>query len=1165
MVLETLETLWETKAQTSAEWALACATVWQEVRNGARADAALALAMDIAPDWAPPYEEEARVRSSRGHLAFAVEAAQRVIELRSNPEDTRYWSAFIGAEFFKAGEYDKALDYLQRGEPEEPEWTYWYQRAVCNERTGDFAQARDCFARAASMRVPEIPDALRIGALHYYQGALADAATALETVSTSSDDVEVERLALLSRALLRLERADEAVTCLRARVRERDSAELVKIAALAEELAGNPDEAVDEYRTAIENHGLALEHRLARALQAAGRTEEAVETWVAASEPHDVLNDLDTEPDPDFSASARGATARVHDKDWGAAVPALKRLAASASSADNVKRTYRQLGHALAAGGQLDEALHAFMRASDELTPHPSETARDYAPLGSFERYAAAYETLPIESNVVLYESFHGVRTGCNPLALCQHLLRERPDLHHVWAVKDDAAIHSDLLGHPKVSFVRLNSEGYRLHLATAAYLISNNTFPRYFVRRDRQVYLNTWHGIPWKTLGRDIAENPFYYDNIARNLLQATHLAFPDEHTARIMLEAHAIDSISTAQLIIAGQPRMDNTLTLDEDKKRDLRSRLGVVGNERTVLYAPTWRGSNESPDTSIAPYVDAISALAQIPGARLLLRVHYLISRKLELRKFPGNVTIVPEDIDTNELLAVSDVLVSDYSSLIFDYAALDRPIIKYVYDLDDYTSERGLYFSIDDVPGVSCTTESELHAEARQAIQSAKPAGWSTWPTAGTWKNEDGKATERVATALFADDSESVTKPERDPHRVLVTIGALYPNGITRSLRNLIASDPETTSDVQLLLAKGVLNNPLSHDAATELRKSLDITPTTYHRVFTRRENLAWARLRAANQKIEGGLREVLRRRFQRDRRRVFGDVKFSAAVDFSGYNLHQSALIGLGFPSETRTVYVIHNDFEQERLLKYPSLRSTGTILSNFDVLASVSESTRKINQENLEREFSVPPELHFTMPNTINLHSILLQGAETLDDDLAEWFAAPGPHVVIAARLSVEKNHAAVLDVLADFARTGAVVPRIAFFGDGPRKAELIRQAKDLGIADRIFFAGHRSNPYPAMKRADALLLPSLHEGQPMVLLEAMTLGTPVVCTNIPGPASLLEDGRFGLLVDPTPEGLTAAITAIVDDTLAAPEVFDPRAHQRAAVDAFRNAIGRSS
>src|SRR5699024_4942494 len=104
----------------------------------------------------------------------------------------------------------------------------------------------------------------------------------------------------------------------------------------------------------------------------------------------------------------------------------------------------------------------------------------------------------------------------------------------HVWSILPDAEIHPHLLGRDNVVFVRKGSPGYQQHLATAAFLINNSTFETHFAKREGQTFINTWHGIPWKTLGMDQKTERFEYGNIARNLLHADAILAPDNHTQK-------------------------------------------------------------------------------------------------------------------------------------------------------------------------------------------------------------------------------------------------------------------------------------------------------------------------------------------------------------------------------------------------------------------------------------------------------------------------------------------------------------------------------------------------------------------------------------------------------------------------------------------------------
>lgn len=960
-----IETLWETSARTSAPWALGCALGWFEVGQTHRGDLALDQALQLSPDWVVLFEEQARVQAGRQHMAEAVRAAQRVIELHDSPDATRQWSEFIGHQLFSGGRRREALPHLLRGEPQVPTWLYWYRRAVCSEQVEDPTDAAACYRRAADLRVPTVSAELRTAALHYYQGAIPQVVAQLDRLSAPapSRQAETERILWRSRALLRLEHADEAVRHLRSRDRASDSPELAQVAALAEELTGDLDRAVAEYRTAIDRHGLSLQHRLARCQHGLGQISGAVETWLTATDHLAPLTGLDPELDPDFDPSVQTVAAHLDRGDWQAGVAGLRRLAGSASSSDNVRRLHQRLGHALAATGQHELALSAFRRASNDLLPHASEAEASFAPIGKFERYAAAHEALPLDHDTVLYESFQGAQTSCNPLALCQHLLRERPDLHHVWAITGHTPIHESLRGHPRVSFVQIHSDGYRLHLATAGTLITNNSFPLIFVRREGQKYLNTWHGFPWKTMGRDIAGHSFAYGNLARNLLQATHLAFPDEHTARVMTESTDVAHLITAQMMTAGQPRVDRTLTLDHETKQRLRARLGLVSDGPVVLYAPTWRGSIGAVDASVAPYVTAVKTLTRVADAQVLLSLHHLVAKELDHDKLPGNITVVPPDIDTNELLSIVDVLVSDYSSVIFDFAALGRPIIKYVFDHDTYGTNRGLYFSIDDVPGTSCTDEAQLLEAVTCAAQGADATGWSTLPTASAWLGDDGHVTGRIVRALF---DHEVPEPadQVDPERVLISAKDRDPHATDQETGAFLAAHPETAQHVQLMVDKFSVDQPENARAVSSLHQHVDFTLVMDQRCATRRENLAWARLEACDQPITGTMLAVLQSRMTRERRRMFGRSRFEEVLDLGGHDLHRTALTALGFPEETTTIHLLRGDVERESSEPLAPLDPALRLMGQFDVLASPDETTRSANERHLAAMYSVSTALH---------------------------------------------------------------------------------------------------------------------------------------------------------------------------------------------------------
>lgn len=1168
--LAVIDEIWESRAQSSAEWALACAKAWYDNEQVWRGDIALSHGFSLDPDSSALIEEQANNRRWRGQNAPAIEAATRMVERSANAEEARKWHDLIGELCYAAEDYGAAAEHLGAGGASPDDWRYWYRLASSRERFAGGTGSDAAYAEAATRAGLTGPSELHPAELHYLSGDMQGVIDDLEGRTVSGAAVIRERISLLARALVRLERLDEARRILVSDAACDVDPALLALRGLVDELAGDPGAAMGHYERALMPHSAAapLEtgeraavlRRSARAAGAAGRPKLAVAAWLDALTHESSLKRLDDEVDPSYAWLVSMARQAIRRGELSRASRFLERLASASSSWRNQLRVCWNLARVRDALGDDDGAWEALRWSSGWLLPHADETEPGFKHPGPLEMYIEAAQELPIAENVVLYESFHGSKVACNPYALCLELVRQAPELQHVWAVQEGAHIPPELVEHPSVSFVRINSQGYRRHLATAKYLINNTSFPRYFIRRRGQRYLNTWHGVPWKKLGRDVSGDPFAFDNIARNFLQATHIALSDEHTKSVLLRSQDVKDLVTASVVISGQPRVDRTVNLSEELRRSIRARMGVKPGERLVAYLPTWRGAVDMVEEAVGPFLAAVRAMAEADRVRVAVRVHHFISSALRARGAPENVIIVPDDIDTNDLLGATDLLVSDYSSVLFDYAPLQRPIVKYLYDWEEYSEERGLYFPSADVPGRDCLRETDLSRVVQEELERSGSVDWTSCATAPYWSRDDGGASARVI-ASFLDDRAEVVEEQFMDGIIALATASLNPNGITRSLRNLIGAVPELAERSRIVIPRGALANLANRDVADELHERSSFTLTTQRVVATRRENQAWRQLRTSRSQLSPGHVEVLRSRMQRERRRTFGSVTFSAAIDFDGYGLYQTALTGLGFPEQTRSVYVLHMEFEGERRLKYPYLRATAKLLDQFDVLASVSESAMIANRDGLSRAFGVPPEKHAAMPNTIDIGAIRDQAEEPLETDLETWFSRPGAHVVVAGRLSPEKNQGALLDAMALLTAEELAGLRVCFLGDGPRMAELVRQASRLGLSDRVLFAGHRNNPYPAIRRADALFVTSLHEGQALVLMEAMTLGTPVVSTDITGPSSVLDGGRLGVLVPPTPVGLKAGLLRARAGDLLSPDEFDPDAYQRDAARAFAEVV----
>ncbi len=349
-----------------------------------------------------------------------------------------------------------------------------------------------------------------------------------------------------------------------------------------------------------------------------------------------------------------------------------------------------------------EHGLSAYLSDSAEslvLYSAPREQhARVMADENAKARYPQWLRELPLREDLVLFESFLGKTYAGNPRYLYEALRLARPDLHCVWAYQGSEAIPGDP---PRVR--RGSAEYFRL-LAQAKYRVNNVLFPVHG-RKPETVYLQTWHGTPLKRLGYDIQVAGPEAD--ARDNLRAEARGWS------LLLSANPYSTGYPAARLRLPRPSAGGRLSLgrclgraDRRCERTCRraGRAGLRQDRRYLLYAPTWR--DDKPIGAWRFEFDLQLDLARIsaalaPDQVLLLKAHHLVAARLEPARLPGNVVDLSHRDDVTELCRIADVLITDYSSVFFDFAVTGRPILFYCYDLAHYAGQvRGFYL---DVPG------------------------------------------------------------------------------------------------------------------------------------------------------------------------------------------------------------------------------------------------------------------------------------------------------------------------------------------------------------------------------------------------------------------------------------------------------------------------------
>ena len=349
------------------------------------------------------------------------------------------------------------------------------------------------------------------------------------------------------------------------------------------------------------------------------------------------------------------------------------------------------------------------------------------------------YATRPAGTeNAVFFESFYGRNASCNPLAIDRELARRVPGITRYWSVVDLSVRVPD----GAIPVVEGTPEWWRARGA-ARLLIVNDWLRRRFARRKGQTVLQTWHGTPLKRLAlHRPGFDPRRMAAVVRESRRWNVLLAQNPYAATILGKAYAF---LTRPIWIEGYPRNDVLVNGDGSATR---AALGIRPDERVLLYAPTWRDDRDE----IVDFVDP-AALAAATDAVVLVRGH---SRTL----VPGKDAEGPRVIDvtrfpdTSQLLLVADALITDYSSVMFDYSVTGKPMFFLVPDMEHYRGElRGFYFDLAaHAPGPVVRTQDELVAALNDHDPSAYAQRYDAW-RAKFNARDDGHAAERVVSRII----------------------------------------------------------------------------------------------------------------------------------------------------------------------------------------------------------------------------------------------------------------------------------------------------------------------------------------------------------------------------------------------------------------------------
>ena len=373
--------------------------------------------------------------------------------------------------------------------------------------------------------------------------------------------------------------------------------------------------------------------------------------------------------------------------------------------------------------------------------------------------YIHSFLKKPMKENWILFESFFGKNYSDSPKYIYEYLAKNYPDKYKfIWVINKRTKIP---YRHTKIKRFSIR---YYYYLARCKYMVFNGRQPVWFVKREGNVFLETWHGTPLKKLVFDIDDissaTPKYKQQVYKQSRAWDYLIAPNAFSSETFRRCFMYDKV----MLETGYPRNDILHAPDrENVAAKIRSKLNIPSDKKIVLYAPTWRDDEYYGKGQYKFELHLnLDQMREALGDEyvLLLRTHYFIADSIDVSALGGFAFNVSKYDDISELYLISDILITDYSSVFFDYANLKRPMLFFTYDLEKYRDVlRGFYFDIErEVPGpLLFTTEEVINAIKNiDKVQEEYDQRYREfYHRFCEW--EDGHASEKVVKSVFEQET------------------------------------------------------------------------------------------------------------------------------------------------------------------------------------------------------------------------------------------------------------------------------------------------------------------------------------------------------------------------------------------------------------------------
>ena len=728
------------------------------------------------------------------------------------------------------------------------------------------------------------------------------------------------------------------------------------------------------------------------------------------------------------------------------------------------------------------------------------------------QSYVKYWKKSCVKDNYIFLESQQGKNLNGNIFYIAKELNSSLYDNYEIYLSyskerKEDFVNLLNNYGLKKIQLVELGSKQYYIKLSAAKYIFNDTSFLTFFIKKPEQIYVNTWHGTPLKTLGKDVKNDRFKIGNIQKNFLTADYILAPNVYTQQKLTESYMLNEIYDGKFLKCGYPR--NSVFFDNDRRNKIREQL-EFGNKQIIAYMPTWRGIVGQVHNEIDFMEDLLKSIDKNLNDYQVMYVnlHPFMTSYIDFSQYQ-HIKMFPKQFETYDFLNVADCLITDYSSVFFDFANTKRKIILYVPDEKEYVHERGLYLDLQELPFVKTYNVKQLINEINNSDYYSNESFMKTY-----CHLESYMTTRQLCQhVLFQNNSIAEVKPQKNGKKnVLIFAGRMVNNGITTSLINLL--NYMDSEKYNIIISMTAHNAKEGESFIHALPNYVSYYPHSGKMVVSFLQfiylGLYYFRLipRYKSNKI---MNHIL----QYEKQRLYNGMHVDHVINFRGYVFLN---IWLFCQFQCKKTIFVHSDMIQE--MKNKNNQHPWTLeyaYQHYDNVAVVSEGIKDSTIAISHKSDNI-----VVCENIIDYKTIENKGKQEMTfDDHSEISVDKQLFIqkmnnscftfVNVGRFSKEKGHFRLLEAFKQVHQQFPDTQLLIIGGYGKLYSSLMKKINKYGLNECVFLVKNLSNPLPLVKQCDGFVLSSFYEGFGLVLAEANILNIPIISTDIVGARGFMK------------------------------------------------------